>query len=99
MEKSNLSLHANVYESILELVPGKSSEAIMNVTHLPHKRKFEHGITSCGSLCGCCNPKYACVQGQLKEEQGKSRCLLSRLSAVEAQYQAAMSTANFDDLT
>ncbi|KAL3148162.1 hypothetical protein ABBQ38_014441 [Trebouxia sp. C0009 RCD-2024] len=39
------------------------------------------------------------LQGQLKEEQGKSRCLLSRLSAVEAQHQAAMSAAHFDDLT
>ena len=39
------------------------------------------------------------MQGQLKEEQGKSRSLQSRLSNVETQYQAAMSAAHFDDLT
>ena len=39
------------------------------------------------------------LQGQLKEEQAKSRTLLSRLSTMEAEYHAAMTAAQFDDLT
>ena len=40
------------------------------------------------------------MQGQLKEEQAKSRALLSRLSTMEAQYHAAMTRAHLeDDLT
>ena len=41
-----------------------------------------------------------CLQGQLKEEQAKSRALLTRLSTVEADYRAALDACRFDvDLT
>ena len=37
------------------------------------------------------------VQGQLKEEQAKSRSLLSRLSAMETDCHAALNAAQYDD--
>jgi len=40
------------------------------------------------------------VQGQLKEEQAKSRNLLKRLSTTETDYHAALNAAQYDeDLT
>ncbi|KAA6414348.1 MAG: hypothetical protein FRX49_13710 [Trebouxia sp. A1-2] len=37
------------------------------------------------------------IQGQLKEEQAKSQNLLSRLSAMETDYHAALNAAQYDD--
>lgn len=37
------------------------------------------------------------VQGQLKEEQAKSRSLLSRLKAMETDCHAALNAAQYDD--
>ena len=89
------------HQALVILVSTHWPWTVMSCTYSVLYYAENYRVTSVSHVHVYCNmlKQDVLLQGQLKEEQAKSRTLLSRLSTMEAEYHAAMTAAQFDDLT